>query len=162
MPEPAFPTPEIEQWADAWQAARALTYDLLRSLPYAVMNFSPHPGFGTLIRQIRHVGEIQAAYVAAITSGRMDFAARPRQRALEQSKDRLDAFLREQDASLLAALREADAARTIEWHGTQATLLQHLMYLLQHETLHHGMWVFYAKIAELDLPESWRKTWTLK
>lgn len=161
MAAAAFPTPEIEQWAQTWQTTRALTYDLLATLPYAVMNFSPHPGFGTLIRQIRHVGEIQACYTSAIASGRMDFAGRRRQRALEQSKERLEAFLREQDAALLAALREVDAVRTIEWNGTQTTLLQHLTYLLQHETLHHGMWVFYAKIAELDLPDSWRRAWDL-
>lgn len=161
MALPAFPTPEIERWAHTWQTTRALTYDLLSTLPYAVMNFSPHPGFGTLIRQIRHVGEIQACYTSAIISGRMDFASRRRQRALEQSKERLDAFLHEQDDALLAALREVDAARMIEWNGTQTALLQHLMYLLQHETLHHGMWVFYAKIAELDLPESWQKAWAL-
>ena len=31
----------------------------------------------------------------------------------------------------------------------------------QHETLHHGMWAFYSKIADLPLPESWKNAWTL-
>ncbi|MGH2395722.1 MAG: DinB family protein [bacterium] len=154
--------PEITQWADAWRAARALTYDFLRSLPYAIMNFSPHPGFGTLARQIRHVGEIQACYLEAVTTGQMDFAARPHQRALEQSKERLDAYLQEQDAALLEVLAEADLGRSIKWSSGSVTLLTHLLLLLQHETLHHGMWIFYAKIAELDLPLSWREAWNLE
>lgn len=157
----AFAAPELGQWADAWRSTRTLTYDFLRSLPYAIMNFSPHPGFGTLARQIRHVGEIQACYVGAITAGQMDLAARPRQRALEQSKERLWAYLLEQDAALLDALGKAAVDRTITWSGGPVTLLTHLLWLLQHETLHHGMWIFYAKIAELDLPESWQRAWNL-
>src|SRR5256885_14165618 len=81
-----FPTAEIAQWVDAWRQTRALTYDFLRALPYAVMNFSPHPEFGTLARQIRHAADIESAYVTAIQSGKMDFAGQPRRRALEQSK----------------------------------------------------------------------------
>jgi uncharacterized damage-inducible protein DinB len=158
----ALPVPELAQWADAWRSARALTYDFLHSLPYAIMNFSPHPGFGTLARQIRHIGEIQACYLGAITTGQMDFAARPRQRALEQSKERLMAYLQEQDAGLRNVLGEADVTRPIQWSSGTVTLLTHLLRLLQHETLHHGMWIFYAKIAELDLPQSWREAWNLE
>ena len=153
---------EITQWSEAWRSSRALTYDFLRSLPYAIMNFSPHPGFGTLARQIRHVGEIQACYLEAITTGQMDFASRPRQRALEQSKERLEAYLQEQDAALHEVLREADPRRSIKWSVGPVTLLTHLLRLLQHETLHHGMWIFYAKIVELDLPQSWRDAWNLE
>ncbi|HET6780987.1 MAG TPA: DinB family protein [bacterium] len=154
--------PEVSQWADAWRSARALTYDFLRSLPYAIMNFSPHPGFGTLARQIRHVGEIQACYLEGITSAQMDLASRRRQRALEQSKERLEAYLQEQDAALLGLLPRADPARSIKWSSGPVTLMVHLLRLLQHETLHHGMWIFYAKIAELDLPQSWRDAYNLE
>ena len=159
-----FPTPEIVQWAEAWRHTRSLTYDLLRALPYSVMNFSPHPDFGTFIRQMRHVADIQACYIAAIQSGKMDFSVQPRQRALEQSKESLEAYMRHLDEQLLAVLREMSderRARQIDWGSSRASLLQHLMWLLQHETLHHGMWAFYAKIADLPLPPSWKEAWTL-
>ncbi len=159
----AFPTPDIAQWAEAWRQTRALTYDLLRALPYAVMNFSPQPGFGTLVRQMRHAADIQGCYVAAIGTGRMDFRA-PRQRALEQSKENLAAYMHHLDEELLTALRKLtpeQLARPIDWGGATLTLLQHLLRLLQHETLHHGMWAFYAKIADLPLPQSWKDAWTL-
>lgn len=158
-----FPTPEIAQWVEAWQQTRALTYDLLRALPYAVMNFSPHPEFGTLVRQMRHAADIQRCYITAIGSGKMDFRA-PRQRALEQSKENLAAYMHHLDEELLTALRNLtpeQLARAIDWGETKPTLLQHLMRLLQHETLHHGMWAFYAKIADLPLPQSWKNAWTL-
>lgn len=154
--------PEVSQWADAWRSARALTYDFLRSLPYAIMNFSPHPGFGTLARQIRHVGEIQAGYLEGIKTGQMDLASRRRQRALEQSKERLEAYLQDQDAALLGLLPRADLGHSIKWPSGPVTLMVHLVRLLQHETLHHGMWIFYAKIAELDLPQSWRDAYNLE
>lgn len=163
MSEDAFPTSAIAEWVAAWRQTRALTFDFLRALPYAVMNFSPHPEFGTLIRQIRHVADIQACYIAAIKSGTMDFAAQPRRRALERSKESLEAYLHHLDEELLAVLRaHGSDGRSIDWSGTPATLPQHLMWLLQHEALHHGMWTFYAKIADLALPESWRQTWALK
>lgn len=159
-----FPTSEIAQWVEAWRQTRGLTYDLLRALPYAVMNFSPHPEFGTLVRQMRHAADIQACYIAAIRSGKMDFSAVPRQRALEQSKEHLAGYLQHLDEELLAALRGLtpdQMARSIDWGETKPTILQHLLWLLQHETLHHGMWAFYAKIADLPLPQSWKNAWTL-
>jgi len=159
-----FPTAEIAQWVDAWRQTRALTYDLLRALPYAVMNFSPHPEFGTLVRQIRHAADIEAAYLAAIRTGTMDFAGHPRQRSLEQSKENLEGYMRYVDEELVAALRAltpAQLARPVDWGTAKPTLLQHLMWLLQHETLHQGMWAFYAKVADLPLPKSWQETWRL-
>jgi len=118
MAEERYPSAEIAEWVRAWRATRQLTYDLLRALPYAVMNFSPHPEFGTLIRQIRHVADIQACYIAAIRSGKMDFRVQPRQRALEQSKEHVEAYLRHLDGELLSTLKELPAdqrARLIDW-----------------------------------------------
>lgn len=159
-----YPTPEIAQWVEVWQHTRGLTYDLLRALPYSVMNFSPHPDFGTFIRQMRHAADIQACYLAAISTGKMDFSVQPRQRALEQSKENLEAYMRSLDEELFELLRglsQEQLTGPIDWGTTRATLLQHLMWLLQHETLHHGMWAFYARIVELPLPSSWRDTWAL-
>src|SRR2546430_12934834 len=96
-----FPTAEIAQWVDAWRQTRALTYDLLRALPYPVMNFSPHPEFGTLVRQIRHAADIEAPYLAPIRTGTMAFAAPPPQRSLHQSKESLYRKLRHVDAKLV-------------------------------------------------------------
>lgn len=164
MTADGFPTPEIAQWVDVWRQTRARTYDLLRALPYAVMNFSPHPEFGTLVRQIRHAADIEAACIAAIRTGTMDFAGHPRQRSLEQSKEDLEGYMRFVDAELVAALgalTPEQLARPVRWGTGESTLLQHLMWLLQHETLHQGMWAFYAKIADLPLPQSWKDTWRL-
>jgi hypothetical protein len=156
---------EFAEWLAEWTATRRLTYDLLAAVPYSVMNFSPDPSFGTLIRQIRHAGDIQASYLAAIESGRMDFATPQRRRSLERSKDDVAAYLLALDAALpatLAGLPEEGRRRSIDWGGgDQPSLGRHLMRLLQHETLHHGMWAFYARIADLPLPDSWRRAWTL-
>lgn len=162
--EGAFVSPELAQWAEEWRQTRALTYELLRTLPYAVMNFSPHPDFGTFIRQMRHVADIQACYVAATHTGKMDFSAQPRQRALEHSKEDVEAYMRDLDAQLLQSLQTLSAqerGRPIAWGDERVSLLQHLMRLLQHETLHHGMWTFYAKVADLPLPASWNEVWAL-
>ena len=160
-----YPTPELAQWAEDWQQTRGLTYDLLHVLPPAVLNFSPHPDFGTFSRQIRHAGDIQACYLAALETGRMDFAAQPRQRKVEQSKDHLEGYLRALDTSLLEAvraLRGERLSRLIVWDGEQLSPLRHLVRLLQHETLHHGMWAIYAKVVDLPLPPSWRASWALE
>ncbi len=162
MSDSAASTSEIRQWVETWQQTRTLTYDLLRALPYAVMNFSPHPEFGTLARQIRHAADIQACYIAAVRSGKMDFSIQPKKRALEQSKENLEAYLRQLDEELVTVLHDLTPeqhARSIDWGTEKLTLLQHLMGLLQHETLHHGMWAFYAKIADLPLPQTWKDTW---
>src|SRR5437879_10721822 len=98
-----FPTLEVAQWVEAWRHTRGLTYDFLRALPYAVMNFSPHPAFGTLARQIRHAADSESAYVTAIQSGKMDFAGQPRRRALEQSHENPEGYMRHVDGELAPA-----------------------------------------------------------
>ncbi len=165
MDAATYPTPELAQWVEDWQQTRGLTYDLLRVLTAAVLNFSPHPDFGTFARQIRHAGDIQACYLAALDTGTMDFTAQPRQRKVEQSRDHLEGYLQALDAALLAAvqsLRGERLTRLITWDGEQLTPLRHLVRLLQHETLHHGMWAIYAKVADLPLPASWRSSWALE
>src|SRR5438445_6229680 len=145
-----FPTAEIAQWVDAWRQTRALTYDLLRALPYAVMNFSPHPEFGTLVRQIRHAADIEAAYLAAIRTGTMDFAGHPRQRSLEQSKENLEGYMRYVDEELVAGLRAltpTQLVRPVDWGTATPALRQHLVWLLQHETLHQCMCAVDARRA---------------
>lgn len=161
----AYPTPELAQWAEDWRQTRGLTYDLLHLLPPAVLNFSPSPGFGSLSRQIRHVGDIQACYLTALQTGRMDFTAQPRQRTIEQSKDHLEAYLRALDEALLEAVRglpEDRLTQPIQWQREALSPLRHLIRLLQHETLHHGMWAIYAKVVDLALPPSWRTAWRLE
>ena len=164
---PARTAEDVEslgQWAKEWAQTRQLTYDLLAALPYAVMNFSPHPDFGTFARQIRHIGDIQACYLLGLQTGRMDFKARPRQRALEQSKEHLEAYLRDLDTQLSEVLRTLageQPTRPIAWEDGEVSALQHLMRLLQHETLHHGMLALYARVADLPLPASWR-IWALE
>ncbi|MDR7494768.1 MAG: DinB family protein [Armatimonadota bacterium] len=148
----------LEQWAEEWRQTRRLTYDLLAALPYAVLNFSPHPDFGTFARQIRHMGDIQACYIMGLQTEKMDFGARPRQRTLEQSREHLEGYLRSLDAQLEEVLRGISGAspgRSIAWDGEAVPVLRHLMRLIQHETLHHGMLALYAKIADLPLPPSW-------
>lgn len=161
----SYATAALTQWVHAWRHTRGLTYDLLRALPYAVMNFSPHPEFGTLIRQIRHAADIQFCYLTALQTRVMDFSIQPRDRSLERSKEALDAALTQLDEQLYEALRtlSADAlGEPIRWDDANVSLMEHLLRLLQHETLHHGMWVFYAKIADLPLPESWARAWALR
>ena len=68
---------------------------------------------------------------------------------------------RSRASAALRALTREQLARPVNWGTTTPTLLQHLMWLLQHETLHQGMWAFYAKIADLPLPQSWKDTWRL-
>src|SRR5947209_16232228 len=101
------------------------------------MLFSPHPELGTLARQIRHAADIESAYTTAIHSGKMDFAGQPRRRALQQSKENLEGYLRHVDEELVAALRgltPEQLARSIDWAAAKPTLPQHLLWLLQHAT----------------------------
>jgi hypothetical protein len=58
-------------------------------------------------------------------------------------------------------LRGDRLTRPIQWEREQLSPLRHLVRLLQHETLHHGMWAIYAKVADLPLPPSWRASWML-
>lgn len=47
----------------------------------------------------------------------------------------------------------------VDFFGTPMTFSEFTHVLIQHESVHHGMWSVYAALAGFEAPKSWRDDW---
>jgi uncharacterized damage-inducible protein DinB len=137
---------------------RRLTLDLLESLSDAELGETPGRGLGPFWKQFRHVGRIQECYLEGLRSGRIKFDYENKRYRGGCSKDSLKAYLLELDRELARAVENLDWHLTIDWDDKAVNVFQHLMWMVSHETLHHGQWIVYARLMEKKMPPGW-KAW---
>jgi uncharacterized damage-inducible protein DinB len=156
--------PWLAQFAKTWQFTRSLTYDFIHCLKAEDLSYSPQLEFGTLGKQLRHVGDVQECYVKALESGKADFSRKRLDHSMEGSLERLEEHLKEQDQYLYRVLSEFNKdpiKEQIQWEKTRMSVLEHLFLLPQHEAIHQGQWSLAARQAGIDLPKSWVDNWGL-
>ena len=146
----------IHRFEDQWHFARGLTRDLLLSMEEAELSLSPGQGVGPLWKQFRHVGRVQENYQRALATGRIEFSFEGTSYGGGVSRQALIGYLDRVDAELNEKLRDSGPeTRLIEWPGENVDLFEHLSRMVQHEILHHGMFIYCAKLAGKTMPKSW-------
>lgn len=156
--------PWLAQFARTWQFTRSLTYDFMHVLKDEQLAYSPQLQFGTLGKQLRHLGDVQECYVKALDTGVADFSNKRMNVSLETSLKGLESYLHEMDGFLydkLASFDKDPVREQIQWKGTKMSVLEHLFLLPQHEAIHQGQWSLAARQAGIDLPASWVDNWGL-
>ena len=145
---------DLKQLLEDWQAMRQLTIDLLDELPEEHLSFAVGKNMGTIGKQYRHIGDVQICYNEAIKTGKVDFNKYRKDYSLENSKEKLKAFLEEINQEMLKLVEENQDAK-IDWFGEEWDLKQHLKALIEHEILHHGELVVYIRTLGIKFPKSW-------
>ncbi|SRR5579875_116090 len=159
-----IPNSVLARFAKTWQFTRSLTYDFLKVLNEESLSYSPHPAFGNLGKQIRHLGDVQECYVRALETGVADFSRKRMDLSMESSLEKLTHHLREMDNYLYDALSKYTAdplKQEIKWPTTRLSVLEHLFLLPQHEAIHQGQWSLAARQHGIDLPKTWVDNWAL-
>ncbi len=133
---------------------RKLTIDLLEAIPEEKLVFAVGKNMGSLGKQFRHIGDVQLCYNEAIKTGKISFSNYKRDYSIETSKEKLKDFLEEADKELLKLIGENPKAE-IDWFGDKLSLESHINALIQHEILHQGELLVYARTLELTFPKSW-------
>jgi hypothetical protein len=144
-----------------WRLARGLSCDLLRSLEDTDLLFSPGDHVGPLWKQFRHLGRVQENYLRAMDGGRVVFTCEGLTYSGGPSRQHLLSYLNQLDADLTRRLKSmTGSSRLIQWPEETVDLHEHLRRMLEHEILHHGMFIVSVQILGRPYPESWR-TWGL-
>lgn len=148
----------VDLFKSEWTFTRGLTLELLDSLTDAELGNAPGPGLGPFWKQFRHVGRLQECYLEALNTKRIRFDYGNKRYQGGCSKGALKAYLQELDRELLHATEKLDWNLSVDWEGKPVSVLQHLMRMVAHETLHHGQWIFYARLMGKKLTPGW-KAW---
>ncbi len=142
-----------------WTLARGLTLDLLESLTESDLAYSPGGDLGPVWKQFRHVGSVHECYMEALITRQMRFEYRDKNFNAHPTKPLLLAYLRALNTEFIVTLDGLDWEQTICWSDEdRPTLFEHLLRLVQHETLHHGEWIAYLRLLNKTFPPSW-KAW---
>ncbi len=157
-------TSVIETFRTGWRHVRGLTHDYITAIPPVRWEYSPHPAFEPLHKQVRHLVCVQGVYIDGVRNRVTDFGRKHSHYSGSLDRESLVAALRAKDDLLDTALTqitpEAEDGYLIEFYGKQ-TLAAYLSVIPQHEAIHHGQWSLYAAFGGFETPLSWKLNWGL-
>jgi uncharacterized damage-inducible protein DinB len=149
---------ELDLFKSEWNFSRRLTLELLDSLSDAELAETPGRPLGPYWKQFRHVGRLQECFQEALNTKKVRFDYVNKRYRGGCSKSALKAYLRALDRELLQAIDRVNHDTKIDWNGEAVSVFQHLMRMVEHEVLHHGQWILYARVMKKNLPPGW-KVW---
>jgi uncharacterized damage-inducible protein DinB len=150
--------PLIDHFISQWKFLRGLTQDLLETLSQGEMTRAPNTSVGPWWKQFRHVARVQENYLDAIETGIVKFGFEGTSYQGHESKEELQKYLQRIDDRLYGLLQTETRQPEIDWFGQKLPTAKHLLCLADHELLHHGQWILYARILGQKMPSSW-KVW---
>jgi uncharacterized damage-inducible protein DinB len=145
----------VERFESQWRFARSLTRGLLESLEPHELAFTPGMNLGSFWKQFRHLGRVQENYLEALETGRVVFGFGNTTYRGDASRRTLVDYLDRVDQRLKHALTTFDPARRVDWFGTTVDACTHFTRMVDHEILHHGMFVVYVRLLGRSFPPSW-------
>jgi uncharacterized damage-inducible protein DinB len=156
---------QIEEFAGSWKFIRGMTHQFVESVPAQHWVSSPHPDYSSLAKQFRHIIWVTGLYTEALRNGKTDLALKKSNYAGSIDKSDIVRGLKDSDAKLeeiLSALKSKDfSTYRIEHFGCSMTFGEYTHVIIQHESLHQGMWALYAKVAGFPTPKGWKENWEL-
>ena len=155
----------VDDFKDRWDHINAMTSAFVDAVPDQHWDATPHPGFASFSKQLRHVACVRGVYNDGLVSGRVDFSRKHEHYSGGLTRDELVPALANKHDELLAILQ--DDARleapdfTIDFFGRPENFAQYSYTMVQHEALHHGQWALYAAHGGYAVPSIWRIEWGL-
>jgi uncharacterized damage-inducible protein DinB len=158
-------TEALRQFQSSWKFVRSLTVEFVDTTPAEHWMTSPHSDYAPLAKQVRHLVWVSGLYNDALQNRKINLKNKKTCYAGTLERGELRAALQAQDEilwAILSPLNEAEANRySMDFFGGNSGLYEFLNNMIQHESMHHGMWALYAKLAGFPCPRTWKSTWEL-
>lgn len=156
----------ISDFLSTWSHVRGgLTYDFVQAVPEGSWDVTPHARYRPFHKQVRHLVCVQGVYLQGLHERQADWSKKHSHYAGPLDRTSLTMALRDKDAQLESVLAEIDAEGAdsfqIDWFGSRIGLGRYLHVLIQHESIHHGEWSFFAALGGFETPASWKLNWSL-
>ena len=144
----------------SWKFHRELATDLLKSLTNEQLSLTVGKNMGTLGQQFRHVAKIELEYLDAIKNKKIDVKPNRLEKSVAESKESLLKIFdnTEKEFTELINLIEDPENYMIDWTAwsmDQMNLIDHIQALADHNNLHNGEIIVYARTHDIPFPKSW-------
>ncbi|MGE0174492.1 MAG: DinB family protein [Oligoflexales bacterium] len=155
---------DIPSFLRTWQYLRSMTTSFIEHVPLSHWDFHPSSSHGPLCKQFRHMVWVSDLYRCALRDGKIDMVTKKQEYGGSTERSEILAAIKDRDVRLEALLSEEkflDVEYRIDFFGTQMTVNEFTQTMVQHESLHHGMWSVYASLAGFPPPDGWKNDWGL-
>jgi uncharacterized damage-inducible protein DinB len=145
----------------AWKFHRGLALDILKSLSNEQLELTVGKNMGTLGQQFRHILKIELEYLQAIKTKKVSPAYEKPDKSVAESKEALVALfadIERRTEETLGSITEDPETCFIDWThwGMDAmNLVDHMQALADHNNLHNGEIIVYARTHDIPFPKSW-------
>lgn len=145
----------------AWKFHRGLTLDILKSLTNEQLKLTVGKNMGTLGQQFRHIAKIELEYLDAIKSKKIAPFPGRLEKSISESRDTLLKVFNDIEKELTELLNSLDQDPEkfmIDWKHwgiDEMNLVDHVQALADHNNLHNGEIIVYAKTHGIPFPKSW-------
>lgn len=151
---------------NSWVETREETLIFIESLSVEDMvRKLPRPGLDSFGYHFQELGVIQDAFTTALKTGEMDYSKMGFEEDpyLYSDHDRLKKFLIEIDNEFKKTIGNVDnPVDTINWGlPRNPSAIEHVFWLMQHETLHHGQLMAFCYIMGVNIPEELNQHWNM-
>jgi uncharacterized damage-inducible protein DinB len=157
--------PTVEEFRGSWNFIRGMTHQFIETVPPQHWEYAPHASVSPLCKQFRHLVWVSGLYNDALTNLQTDLSRKKQGYSGSLDKPELAQALKEKDAELgriLDRLKTQDLeSYRVDHFGTFMTFNEFTHVLIQHESLHQGMWALYARTAGFATPKGWKDNWEL-
>lgn len=146
----------------AWKFHRGLALDMLKSISEDQLQLTVGENMGTLGQQFRHILKIEIEYLEAIQNKKVAPPVGKPDREVANSKERLIALFDDNEKQItetLNSLESEDPEKFMidwtHWDVPEMNLIDHMHALADHNNLHNGEIIVYAKTHNIPFPKSW-------
>ncbi len=144
----------------AWKFHRGLAIDILRSLTDEQLKLTVGKNMGTLGQQFRHIAKIELEYLDAIKSKKIDTKPGRLDKSVAESKEGLLKIFDNTEKEFTKILNSIEDPENYmidwtHWSMDQMNLIDHMQALADHNNLHNGEIIVYARTHDIPFPQSW-------
>ena len=156
---------EFEQFLGSWSFIRGMTKDFVKATPAEAWEKSPLPNVASIAKQVRHLVCVSGTYNRALATGKMSMAGKHDFYSGILDRADLLAALEKTEIDLLNALRGIEPRKVadfrVDFFGGEMTFAEFTHVMIQHESIHQGLWAAYARAGGFPTPASWVSNWKL-
>lgn len=150
----------------SWDFTRNMTMEFIHSVPEDKWEFSPHPKYSPLAKQFRHMIWVTGLYADGFVNRKIDDCeSKKTHYSGEIDKENLLRGFAEIDKKLSQILQDLEGENLdefeIDFFGEKMGFSEYTHILIEHESIHHGLWSMYASFGEFETPKSWQQNWEL-
>lgn len=144
----------------SWKFHRTLALDLLKSLSHEQLSLTVGNNMGTLGQQFRHIAKIELEYLDAIKNKKISVKPGRLEKSVSESRESLLKIFDNTEKELTEILNSIEYQENYmidwkEWNMGEMNLIDHIQALADHNNLHNGELIVYARTHNFPFPKSW-------